>query len=506
MIYFNKKGLRVYYQSTIKEEISILEKSLSIYVEGSEYSNMVREGKWDGYAKYFDKGKFCFWYGLMSHVEQKLNKRQIKYKKEGFNYNSLEWVEFSDKVSADNRDYQRNAILEFLKVGNGIILVPTRGGKTFIASELIRLLIGSTRASSVLFITDNVDLFAQAIKDISSYLGLKEGDIGKIRGDKFVIKQITVGMIQTIQSILYGKKNNLSKQKRVKRNQLEKYLKSVEFPIVDEIHEYGASSRRIAILRKFSSYKYYLGLSATPYKLNKIANMNIDSVTGGIIYNISERDLTERKVLADSKILLLLFEHDSSILSNEHTYSQVKLQFIIKNPKRNSLIAHILSLCDYLGLKTISMFQSIEHGKHISDITGYRFISSDADSEERIKAKEDLLSKSGGILLVSDIWKKGITLPGVEVLINVSGGKEASLFLQRRGRILGVTSTKKKALYIDFIDDCSYYLGEHGLLRIEAYEKQAGKKNIDVLDVSSIEIHKDIRDYLIEFFELNIQE
>jgi superfamily II DNA or RNA helicase len=442
----------------------------------------------------------------MPLVEKSLDKRQIKYRKQGFDWNSTDWIKFSKKVSADNRDYQREAITTFIRLGCGVVKVPTRGGKTYIAAETIRLLLGSERVKSAFFLVDSVDLFKQSIDEIANYLEVDPSTIGQIREKKFDIQPITVATIQTVHQILYGKENILSKEKRLKKSKLEKHLKSVELPIVDEIHEYGGSKVRMRILRKFTSYRWFLTISATPHKLGKIQQINIDSLTGGVIYEIPEADLVERKVLADNRILLLLFKHDLSRLGDETSYGQVNTHLIINNHRRNLIIAYFLECCKELGLKAIAMFNSKIHGNKLSSFADLTFISGDSSDKLRATIKSEFLSKSGGVLLVSDIWKKGITLPSVEILINADGGKEPSLVIQRRGRILGVTETKKKALYVDFIDDCELYLGEHSISRVEAYEEKLSENKIDVLDTNATNFYRDLKEYMIDFFELNIQE
>lgn len=508
MIQFRKDGLKVHYLVSTKEEATVIEESLKFKVEGGEFSSyhVDQGGEWDGYARYFDEKKKWFWHGLTHLVEKRLDKRQLEYKKSGFDWYSTDWIEFSPLIMADERDYQREAIKTLIRLGVGIIKVPTRGGKTFIASEIIRLLLYSGRVDSCLFVVDSVDLFNQAIGDIANFLKIPKTSIGQIKESKFDIQPITVATIQTIHSILYGKGVILNKEKRLKKAKLEKYLKSVHLPIVDEIHEYGNSKARMRILRKFVSYRWFPSLSATPHKLDKIQQVNIDSITGGVIYDIPEAELVKKKVLADNRILLLLFKHDLSSFKHDLSFSGINTHLIIENARRNLIIAYFLTICRELGLKTIAMFNSKVHGRKISDITGATFISGDSGDDLRTSIKEEFLSQSGGVLLVSDIWKKGITLPAVEILLNVDGGKEPSLVIQRRGRILGVTEEKTKALFVDFIDDCKHYLGEHSVMRIEAYEEKLSQNKIDVLNTKDMDFYRDLKEYLIEFFELNIQE
>ena len=104
-------------------------------------------------------------------------------------------------------------------------------------------------------------------------------------------------------------------------------------------------------------------------------------------------------------------------------------------------------------------------------------------------------------MIASNIWKKGITLPQVEVFLNISGGKEDTAAVQKRGRVLGTTEDKKKALTIDIIDEYDDFFSEHCLERIKAYEKEAGEENIDVIVISdTVDIQKTILEYVKNWF------
>jgi len=101
-------------------------------------------------------------------------------------------------------------------------------------------------------------------------------------------------------------------------------------------------------------------------------------------------------------------------------------------------------------------------------------------------------------LLATNIFNKGLTLPEVEVLTNVGGGKEQSLIIQKKGRTLGTTETKKKALTIDFID-VSPYFSEHSLSRIQVYEKEVGIENIAIFDSSDEDFYQDLREFIVNW-------
>lgn len=497
MITLERRNLKTFYSGN-EEELNELRNSLSFFLKGAEYSQKYRDHLWDGYVKFYNERSRYFWFGMVDYVKNHLNKKGINYELIGYESRDVSWVKFSQPFLAENRDYQRNSILEFLRRTYGIIKVPTRGGKTFIASELIRLLHGRHKDNlNCVFIVDNVDLFKQAAQDISSVIGLPLSSIGQIQGDKFEPKNVSVAMIQTIQSALRGKD-----QKRTRA--YEKWLKSINFVIIDEVQEFGSSKPRLGVIRSMKNLEYIACLSATPEKMgDEMSRRNIDSFSGGIVYEIEESELVKRKVLAENKVLL--------VENIENGYMGIKFKeqfdnYIVNNKVRNRKVLDIIEVVEKLDLKTLLIFQSVVHGNLISSSSGYRFLYGENDDKEREDHKNDFLSKKGGVLLVSDIWKKGITLPSVEILVNVDGGKEQSLVLQRRGRVLGVTDKKKKSLIIDFFDEFEPYFSNHTMERIEAYKTKMSEDNIDLIEYHNSELFKDyLERYLIDWFELNLQ-
>ena len=229
--------------------------------------------------------------------------------------------------------------------------------------------------------------------------------------------------------------------------------------------------------------------------------MNVEDLTGGVVYEIEESELVEREVLADNRILLMLINHPT--LFGDLSYMSLHNKLIINNYTRNEILKNITNLCSDLRLKILVIFSSKEHGRKMSSLTGFTFIHGETKEQDRETEKLKFLKGKGGVLFASHIWKKGITLPEVDVLINASGGKEESMILQIRGRVLGATVTKKKALYIDFVDNCDEYFNEHSLERIRAYESKIGMDKIDVLDSDNDKFYEDVEDYLISWFEIN---
>ncbi len=511
MINLVRKGIRTHYYGP-PEELEVVYRALTKFVEGAIFSPLYREKKWDGKARFYDKRGGWFWFGLIERVLEALSKEEIDYNLEGYSEYNSDWIEFSPPFRTKERDYQRKAIRLFLEQGYGTIQIATRGGKTFVAAEIIRLLNERFDGFKTLFLVDSVDLFNQAIGDICKITGLQPREIGKIRGVEFELRQINVGMIQTVQSALRGKTSAKNpsledfRTSRLRRRNMVSLLESLDFLIVDEVHEFGKSKQRLEVIRKAHNVKFVLALSATAYKAkDEIHKINVESFSGGIIYEIPEDELVAKGVLAKSRTLILFVDYDLHPYELSKDYRQIVTDVIINNERRNELIVKVAKTCEKLGIKTLLMFNSVEHGEIISKQTGYVFLSGKDDDKKRQEDKDKFLSKRGGVFLASDIWKKGVTLPSVEILFNVDGGKEPSLVIQRRGRVLGVTEKKKKALCIDIVDDFPKYLADHGASRVKTYESKLGKGTTDMIEEKDLDFQEQLEEYLINWFELNIQ-
>jgi superfamily II DNA or RNA helicase len=351
------------------------------------------------------------------------------------------------------------------------------------------------------------------VKDISEHLDISKKLIGEIRGDTFVLKPITVAMIQTLQSIKYGvrrlrKKNEKApisletlkqerKQRRVRQKNLEHYLQTIAFLVVDEVHMYS-SDDRIGVLQLCQQTKGVLCMSATPEKsAGIIDNVKIKSLGGPIIYKVSPQLLKDRGVLAQEKIVLIIIDHRKNrnvIFDEDDTYDTYEERLIVNNERRNNIITNILQILRTLNIKTLVLFQYIKHGRSIQSITGDELLTGETEIKLRMSIMKQWLKRKAGTLLATNIFNKGITLPEVEIMLNAGGGKEQSLIIQKKGRTLGTTNKKKKAITVDLID-ISDYFSEHSLSRIQVYEDEIGLENLMIFDSSDPSFYEDLREF-----------
>lgn len=430
----------------------------------------------------FNKRGMTFRIGMLPTLLDYLRSKHISFELTDYDYALPEGIVIDDRMSG-KFIHQRKAVEAFFKRRFGIIVVPTRGGKTFIASEILRIFLDSDEGN-FLFLTDNTTLFTQAVGDIKKYFERYGGiEVGEIRaGSVDLSKRVTVGMIQTIQSVLSARCKDRAKQKA-----LQKYLKTLKFLCVDEIHD-NCSDSKLKIYKRCTALEYQLCLSATPYRANTLVqNLKLKAWSGDIIYTITEEKLRERGVLSDYKVFMFMLDHNDIEYDDpidDDDYADCRKKLIFENNFRNDVLKRVIETLRDMNLKTLVLFQSVEHGRAMSELLGERFISGVTKSDEREESKRNFLSAEGGVLLASDIFKKGVTLSQCQVLVIADGGLEDAQTIQRCGRVLGTTSEKNRSLIIDFCDIYDAYLSVHSETRLNNYLRRIGKSNVGILDVS----------------------
>lgn len=446
----------------------------------------------------YDRNKLTFKIGMFPTLIDYLKEAGVSYEVEDYDFDLPEGWKVDDRMTG-RYIHQANAVREFYKRRFGIIQVPTRGGKTFIMSEILRVFLNSDKGN-FMFCVDNITLFSQAVNDIKRFFERYGGiEVGEIKAGHVDLSQrVTVAMIQTLQSTFSERCADKKKKKALK-----KYMKELKFLSVDEIHD-NASDSRLRLYKMCKSIDYLLLLSATPYKSETpMQNLKLQEWSGDIVYRITEEELRKRGVLSDYKVFLFAVDHNQIDYEiDDDDYRSLRDTLIFNSDVRNSTLVNVIRILKRLKLKTLVLFQSIEHGQTISERVKFPFISGKTKAKEREQRKAEFLEGKGGVLLASDIFKKGVTLPECEVIIIVDEGLEVSSVIQKKGRTLGVTDTKTRSLVIDFIDIYDVYFSEHSESRLETYIDEIGEDNVGILDVTAEDYLNTFEDWTKKWFNV----
>ena len=451
----------------------------------------------------FSRSRMTFPVGMIRTLTDALDEAGVQYNLTDYEY-EYPVLGIIDGRMRGRYEYQARAVQAFYRRRWGIIVVPTRGGKTFIAAEIARIFL-ATDSGNLLFCVDNTTLFTQAVEDFKRFFepygGIEVGEI--CAGHVDTSHRVTVAMIQTLHSALRGGRTAAA---RNRKKQVEKYLRELRFLAVDEIHE-NCSDSRLKLYKRCRKLEYQLCLSATPYRTGAfVQNLKLMAWSGDVVYEITEEELRTAGVLSDYRVFVLLVDHNDIAYSgvDEYDYADCRRKLIFESRFRNEVLKRVVDMFVALGLKTLVLFQSVEHGRAFAAaMGGVPFLSGETRSVEREREKARFLEGKGGLLLASNIFKKGVTLPAAEVLINADEGLEDANTIQRKGRVLGATESKKRSLVVDFFDLYDAYFSEHSEARLNTYVDAVGEDKVGIVDVSVDGWLELIRRWTVKWFQIS---
>ena len=168
------------------------------------------------------------------------------------------------------KPFQRIAVKDVLSHDFGILSAPTGSGKTCIALYAI-----AQRKQPALVIVHTKELLNQWIDRAETFLGIPAREVGIIGDGKHTIgDRITFATVQTLYKCAEEVKNH------------------VGFLIVDECHKAPARTFTEAVTA-FDS-KYMLGLSATPWRRDKLSRL-IYWYIGDVIHEVNSESLLKTK-------------------------------------------------------------------------------------------------------------------------------------------------------------------------------------------------------------------
>lgn len=401
----------------------------------------------------YNKRFHCFPIGLLDKVTETCQEYAEYYNKEikiylhdrrDPKYLNRTTNQMPEKLCTDKtlRDYQADAVSTFLEKKEGIINIATGGGKTFTAAEIIRQADAKT-----LWIIDRKELLQQTRKELQELLGV---NVGMIADGVNNPAEITIACIQSLNS---------------KLKELQDYLYTVNFVVVDEYHKSAAESYQ-KVFAKLPNTKYRLGLTATPQRDDGKTPI-LYSILGDTICEVTTQDLIEKGYLVKPDITF--YNLQSTDFSS--TYSEDYKNNIVENNRRNEMIKNVVE--DNPIRKILILTKLVGHGKVLQDmIPGAIHIHGSLGKNTREELMNSFRTGENKVMIMTlSIGAEGLDIPDMDIIINASGNKGDTKSIQVLGRVLRTFSTKSKAEYIDFVD-CGKYTRQHSEARIRAIEAQ----------------------------------
>lgn len=379
---------------------------------------------------------------LMACKENKLSVSKFNDNRLHFPFQRKEWEHDELRSFFDPKfkyvEHQIRMLKAMLNTNKGLIKSPTSSGKSKVIIAFMKL-----TGLRTLILNDRASLASQLYEEI-----VDSGvSCGINCGGKF---KEGYCMVSTIQSV--KKLTNLDQFQCI---------------LVDEVQR--ASSASFQDFFKSTSYPLVYGFSASPF--NKNANSSyyqfakIRQFLGSVIIDVGAEELIENGVMAKPNIHIVKCEAPETF-----DYPSAYDLGVVNNERRNK---KIIDIAERFNDGVMILVTHIDHGNILADnIKDSIFVSGNDSLDVRKKAIEDFTLGKIKVLIASDIFKEGISIPAINTLIIASGNKSYISSIQKIGRGLRKRDDKTEAEIYDFYDTGNRFLEKHSRMRIRAYKDE----------------------------------
>lgn len=462
---------------TDKFVVSQLDNLCSFHVMGHKFSKAYKSRKWDGcehLMRFVPRKGYRIPTGLVWEVEKFFKEYEIAY--EIINQKSCSdlKIKTSWNESIVLRDYQQAAIDkicsgESWEVGNGILKLPIRSGKTIVAAGIVERL-----KKRSLVIVPSLSLLYQTKSSIEGSLGCSVGIIGD---SQWVTKEITIATIQTLSAAAGG--NYKDGNRWVNKKPTEKFLalsEQFDVMIMDECHHASAPNWKDVLLELDCAYK--IGLSATIFFDNESecekGVIYVKASCGEIRYEVSTSYLIDKGYLMRQNVEIFKIKEPFNLMDKPWS-KELQEALITKNYYRNAKIANLTAKKINNGSNVLIISNRMVQIKELKKLFNslsidYEVITGKTPSDKRAE-KLQRFADGNVDLLIGSVLGEGIDLPRIETVINAEGGKDVKRSIQRM-RNLGLYKSKTRATFVDFADLTNKYFARHTRERLSAYRSE----------------------------------
>lgn len=331
------------------------------------------------------------------------------------------------------KPFQREAASRMLAKEFGTLNAPTGSGKTVIALHMI-----ATRRQPALIIVHTKDLAHQWVDRIGQFLGISPEDVGLIgAGKKTVGREVSVALVQTLCKCA------------------EEIAPKIGYLIVDECHRTPSRTFTDAVTH-FDS-RYMLGLSATPWRRDKLSKL-IFWHLGDVHHEVDKECLIETGDVLRVEVIVRETDFEP-YFDPANDYSKM-LSELTADDDRNRLIAADVareaekgeSVCLVLSdrkkhCETIRMILRYKHDIRADLLTG------DLTTHRRREVLDKLNNGRVRVLVATgQLVGEGFDCKDLSTLFITTPIRFSGRVIQYIGRVLRPAPGKDKARVFDYVD------------------------------------------------------
>ena len=241
-----------------------------------------------------------------------------------------------------------------------------------------------------------------------------------------------------------------------RKENLEKIRKNHDYVVIDEYHHAAADSYKD--LMSYIHAKYFVGLTATPYRLDEKDIMA--GVDNNIVTNIDLFEGIDKKILVPFHYFGLHDDIDySQIKWNGYKYNTGDLdRQLIIHKRDEAVLEEYRERIEPENRKTIAFCNSIAHVQRMTTKFQSEGIVADMITHETPRGeREKLLQRFRegkiSVLFTRDILNEGVDFPECEAIMFLRPTISKTIFMQQLGRGLrrNDEAGKKNILVLDYI-------------------------------------------------------
>ena len=417
--------------------------ALKFEVPYARYMPQYKLGRWDGKVAFFGIGGS----GYVNHLDtiiDILNKNGVEIVDIQDNRQpvKLNFQPITENYWADQnvywpkghpaegqlimlRDYQVEAINNFLNTPQSLQEIATGAGKTITTATLSHIAEDHGRT---LVIVPNKSLVTQTEEDYIN-CGL---DVGVYFGDRKELGKTHT--ICTWQSLNILDKKHKDGEAILS---LAEFLDGVSTVIVDEVHQAKAEVLKNLLTRNLKNAPIRWGLTGTIPK-ERFEFESIHASLGPVIGEISAKELQDKGVLSQCHVNVVQL-----IDTVVHRDYQSELKYLVTDKNRVLYLSKLLNKIKQDG-NTLILVDRISAGEMLQElIPNSVFVKGDVKLKDRKEAYDEINEGTNHVVIATyGVASVGINIPRIFNLVLIEPGKSFVRVIQSIGR--GVRKAKDK--------------------------------------------------------------
>jgi superfamily II DNA or RNA helicase len=400
-------------------------------------------GGWDGYQRLINRRNNSLPAGLVRAMAAEVEKKvRIKFKIQ----KELAPVYFNRKgLKSEEKKwlFQNDCVKEMIlnaEQGGGLILNATGTGKTRIAGMFFSWLSGSA-----VFIVDELTLLKQSRKALEETLGEKVGIVGE---SKFRPRRITVATVQTM-------------HKYRLHPEFRKWTKTLDVVMIDEVH-IQINRRNFQTIAAINPPCVF-GLTATLAITKKSTRLRAYSLCGPVLYKYPLTQGQKDNVLEHGVVVQVSHAHFQPKNSKGKwigKYLQDYQRLIVDCVKRNEIIEEIIKYALKKKKFVVLLVERVQHVREMHDRfrkIPHRLAYGAISANDRFIAAKDMNKGKVNLIIANNVFKKGIDISRLDVIIDAAAKKSWEDTVQKFGRGVRKHIDKNGLIHFDIRDEANRF-------------------------------------------------